>query len=79
MIHLKPLHHRLQRLALAIQQQSTQVQLTLGPLIPPRQPRQHLRSNRLDTWAHRLHLLRPEAEIITNKINKLNKAPLGAF
>ena len=31
---------------------------TLGPLIPPRQPTQHLRSKRLHTRPHRLHLLR---------------------
>jgi hypothetical protein len=38
MIHPEPLGHRLHRLALTIQHQPAQIQLTLGPLVRPRQP-----------------------------------------
>ena len=47
MIHPEPLGHRLHRLALAVQHQPAHVQLTLGPLIRPRQPTEHLRGERL--------------------------------
>ena len=42
MIDTKTGGHRLHRLAFAVQQQPTQIQLALGPLIRPGQPAEHL-------------------------------------
>ena len=58
MIDTKTGGHRLHRLAFAVQQQPTQIQLALGPLIRPGQPAEHLGREPLEPRPDLVHLLR---------------------
>jgi hypothetical protein len=58
MIHPEPLRHRLHRLPLAVEHQPSQIQLTLCPLIRPREPTQHLSGERRQPRTDLLQLLR---------------------
>jgi hypothetical protein len=72
MIHTEPLGHRLRRLAPAIQQQPTKIQLALRALVRPRQPTEHVGGERLQPRPDLLHLLRrheSEQDHTTNRIS----------
>src|SRR4051794_4534809 len=57
MIHTQPGRHRLHRLALAVEHQPAQMQLTRGPLIRPWQFAEHLRGESHQTRPDLGHLL----------------------
>src|SRR4051794_7599108 len=57
MIHTQPGRHRLHRLALAVEHQPAQIQLTLGPLIRPWQFAEHLGGESHQTRPDLGHLL----------------------
>jgi pyruvate,water dikinase len=57
-IHTQSLTHRLHRLALPVQHQPPQIQLTLSTLVTTREASEHLRREGFQTWPHLVDLIR---------------------
>ena len=66
MIHAEPRRHRLYRLPPPVQHQPTQIQPALGPLVLPRQRREHPGHEGIQLHAHRRYLLIPHETKLTD-------------